>query len=70
MITETDPMAQELEDKNKVIAHLTQTLALTRDCLEISRRALERIAACEVSEGGTETHTECRETAREALRRI
>ena len=70
MITETDPMARELEDKNKVIAHLTQTLALTRECLEIARLALERIAACEVPVAGREAHTDCRETAQAALRHI
>jgi len=36
--------ASELEEKSKVIAHLTQTLASTRECLEIARAALERIA--------------------------
>lgn len=70
MIAETDPIAQELEEKNKVIAHLTQKLALTRDCLEVARVALERIAACEASAAGTEAHAGCRETALEALRHI
>ncbi len=70
MIAETDPIARELEEKNKVIAHLTQKLALTRECLEIARAALERIAACEVPATKTEAHAGCRETALEALRHI
>jgi hypothetical protein len=36
--------ASELEEKSKVIAHLTLTLASTRECLELARAALERIA--------------------------
>ncbi|MHB8886065.1 MAG: hypothetical protein ACYC5H_13500 [Methylovirgula sp.] len=70
MIAEADPIVRELEEKNKVIAHLTQKLALTRDCLEIARVALERIATCEMPVLGTGVHAECREIAREALRQI
>lgn len=43
-MTDAANAASELEEKSKVIAHLTQTLALTRECLEIARVALERIA--------------------------
>jgi hypothetical protein len=43
-MTDAANAASELEKKSKVIAHLTQTLALTRECLEIARGALEPIA--------------------------
>jgi hypothetical protein len=39
-----EAISRELDEKNKVIAHLTQTLAHTRACLEIARGALESIA--------------------------
>lgn len=70
MTTATDPIARELEEKSKVIAHLTQTLAHTRECLETARLALERIAACEAADAGAKAHGCCRETALEALRQI
>ena len=34
-MTDAANAASELEEKSKVIAHLTQTLALTRECVEI-----------------------------------
>ncbi len=43
-MTDAANAASELEEKSKVIAHLTKTLASTRECLEIARGALERIA--------------------------
>ena len=43
-MTDAANAASELEEKSKVIAHLTLTLASTRECLEIARGALERIA--------------------------
>ena len=43
-MTDAVNSVRELKEKSKVIAHLTQTLALTRECLEIARAALERIA--------------------------
>ncbi len=70
MIAETEQIARELEEKNKIIAHLTQKLALTRDCLEIARVALERIATCEMPGAGIDAYPAYRETAVEALRRI
>ncbi len=69
MTPASDPIARELEEKNKVIAHLTETLAHTRECLETARVALERIAACEAADVGA-AHERCRETALEALRQI
>jgi hypothetical protein len=44
MTNATTAAAQELTEKNEVIAHLTQTLAHTRNCLEIARAALANIA--------------------------
>ncbi len=70
MTAATDPIARELEEKNKVIMHLTQTLAHTRECLEIARVALERIAAYEAADAPAEAHRGCRETALETLRQI
>jgi len=43
-MTDAANAASELEEKSKVIAHLALTLASTRECLEIARAALERIA--------------------------
>jgi hypothetical protein len=43
-MTDAANAVSELEEKNKVIAHLTKTLASTRECLEVARAALERIA--------------------------
>ena len=65
----TDPAnaARELEEKTKVIAHLTQTLAHTRECLEIARAALDRIADESASGKGPE---DTREIALDALKRI
>lgn len=64
-----DATANELSEKNKVIAHLTQTLAHTRNCLEIARAALESIAADGKSDS-SDSHARTREIALEALRRI
>jgi len=36
-MTDAANAASELEEKSKVIAHLTLTLASTRECLEIAR---------------------------------
>ncbi|MGO9132658.1 MAG: hypothetical protein ACLP8A_01225 [Methylovirgula sp.] len=74
MITEPDAIAQELAEKNRVIAHLTKTLAYTRDCLEIARVALERIAqsqtADQTADNATEMLASHYETARDALGQI
>ena len=59
--------AKELEEKSKVIAHLTQTLAHTRECLEIARAALESIANESTSGKGP---ADPREIALDALKRI
>jgi hypothetical protein len=40
-MTDAANAASELEEKSKVIAHLTPTLASTTECLEIARAALE-----------------------------
>ena len=66
-MTDATNAASELEEKNKVIAHLTKTLALTRECLEIARAALERIADESQTDKGL---VEDRATARDALDRI
>jgi len=66
-MSESDVIARELAEKNKVIAHLTETLAHTRECLEIARAALERIAEGEATHG---RGARDRETALEALRHI
>jgi hypothetical protein len=60
----------ELAEKNKVIAHLTQTLSHTRECLEIARTALESIAEDRNKGDLSEIHARCREIAAEALGRI
>lgn len=63
--------AQELHEKNRVIAHLTKTLSHTRDCLEIARKALESIAGDEgKGEASSEGHLGCRKIAADALSRI
>ena len=41
-MTDAANAASELEEKSKVIAHLTLTLASTRECLEIARAARHR----------------------------
>jgi hypothetical protein len=66
-MTDAANAASELEEKNKVIAHLTKTLASTRECLEIARAALERIANESRADNG---HVDDREIASEALSRI
>lgn len=68
-ITESQSIAHELAEKNEVIAHLTKTLAHTRDCLEIARGALERIAQSQ-SADTPEMRAVQREIARDALQRI
>jgi hypothetical protein len=63
--------AQELDEKNRVIAHLTKTLSHTRDCLDIARKALESIAGEEgEGEASIEGHITCRKIAAESLSRI
>lgn len=64
-----EAVARELDEKNKVIAHLTQTLAHTRDCLEIARAALETIAD-DSGRAPSEVQARWREIARNALGRI
>lgn len=59
--------AEELDEKNKVIAHLTQTLAHTRECLEIARASLESIANESTL---SESQASSREIALNALKRI
>lgn len=58
-----DAAAVEVSDKDQVIAHLTKTLALTRECLEKARIALESIAS-------EDDAARCHEIARDALREI
>ncbi|HUI20988.1 MAG TPA: hypothetical protein VLZ74_08085 [Methylocella sp.] len=62
-MTDAANAAGELQEKNKVIAHLTRTLAQTRECLEVARAAFERIA----KEGSSEV---CHEIALDTLKRI
>ncbi len=66
-MTDAASAARELEEKTKVIAHLTQTLSHTRECLEIARAALERIANESTSGKGPE---DPREIALDALNQI
>ena len=70
MITEPDSIAQELAEKNRIIAHLTKTLAHTRDCLEIARVILERIAQSQTADNAPEMLASHRETARDTLGQI
>lgn len=66
-MNETQDAARDLEEKTKVVAHLTKTLALTRECLDLARAALESIA----DEGApAKGLAECREIARRTLERI
>jgi hypothetical protein len=65
-----DAVSRELDEKNKVIAHLTKTLAQTRACLEIARTALESIADAGGESNLDERHARIREIALGALRRI
>ena len=60
----------ELAEKTKVIAHLTQTLFHTRDCLEIARTALQSSADDGKKGGVSEGHARCCEIASDALGRI
>lgn len=69
MDTVTEPLARELAEKEKVIAHLTKTLAHTRDCLEIARVALEGIANS-AAKGEHDNAARVGAMAREALRQI
>jgi hypothetical protein len=66
-MTDAENAAHEVEEKNKVIAHLTKTLALTRECLDTARAALERIAN---EDRPDKSLVDDREIAREALERI
>lgn len=66
MTAEAD-VAKEVAEKTQVIAHLTKTLAKTRECLEIARAALDRIA----NEAAlAENPARCREIAADALKQI
>jgi len=60
--------AKELDEKKRVIAHLTQTLEHTRECLEIARASLESIVANESTL--CESQAASREIALNALKRI
>jgi hypothetical protein len=70
MAITSDPIERELDEKNQVIAHLTKTLALTRDCLETARVALERIATDDQRAATEDEHERCRQIALETLRHI
>jgi hypothetical protein len=65
-MSEQEIAGLEVSDKDQVIAHLTKTLALTRDYLEKARVALEKIAEIDSSE----SHARCREIAQNALKEI
>ena len=69
-MTNADAIARELGEKDKVIAQLTQTLALTRDCLETARKALESIAEAHGASDASGDHARCRELALDALAKI
>jgi hypothetical protein len=70
MSTAAEAIERELDEKNKVVAHLTQTLAHTRDCLEIARAALESIADDDGMSVPRQEHARCREIALNALGQI
>lgn len=65
MATPSAESTAEPADKDRVIAHLTKTLAHTRECLEKARAALDSIANDEAM-----SYERCRETALAALEQI
>lgn len=70
MATSVEAASRELAEKTKVIAHLTQTLAHTRACLDIARAALESIADENGGSAASEADAHRRKIALETLARI